>query len=413
MILEYLSQNALIKYPFRDDAALSYNGGTGYWGNNYILDIVFSCKTNGVANVYLQQYRQDTFPQTSTFTFVATDQNGATLYTSTMTQPWSAITNQSTITSSDSNCSIKLVCGQGLVDYQLLSSFIWNFDANASIIVDRCIKLLPPRITSISLYNSSTDSLTPAITPILTITPTSNTALEIDAGANMNYVLDGTISAMTVFAGDGTGLYDNCPTSANEVILSIDNIPPDAYGNFLITTDDCYTVSKIDNGLSISNICTPRCPSELIDSYAHYLNRIIDGTNTVTNYAISLKDSLKSTISDYNTNVVPNKNSPFYKIKYSSSLSGSTTYYNFAVGIFNPSDTATAFSITSSTNFINGSLSLQIGDTFQTISNFPVNGTCPCFSSAMISFTAKVDPGTVVGISGTLGSGNIDYSVTV
>ncbi len=82
------------------------------------------------------------------------------------------------------------------------------------------------------------------------------------AGANVRLVLGGN-NTIRFDAIDGAGLTESCDCSGETPLppplRTINGIPGDAHGNFTFRGNDCLTISGIDNGLALADVCSAPC----------------------------------------------------------------------------------------------------------------------------------------------------------
>lgn len=414
MVLEYLSENSIKKYPFTDYSSV-YDGSSFYLSEGVILDLQFCWKTALSYVVRLTDISNSVLAETLTLSFEA--DNGDSTVGFDFVIPHAEVTPFGTVYDSDSSWSIKLVPGSGMVELIGEGDFTYSFDVGTADIVTSATIQPVPKVTSIKLYNND------SIFTTLVGNELAEVDFELQAGTNMLFSKDGTRGVLEVIPGAGAGYYDVC-TDLGLVITSVDAIPPDTIGNFLFQTDDCYTTAVgFDNGtdwtdnygLTITNHCTPKCTSEQFSNFAHYLNRVKDGIDTIGEEATTLVNDFNQLVADYTASLATTKNVPYIKKSMTSFPTATEDVYYFSViiGYFNPTEENIA--VTASITPSSGNVLVDGAGRFKTAAGVTevidtLTGTVPCIGVGRLEFVVYGESGSVT-VSGTY-NGNA-YSETV
>lgn len=404
MILDYLSDNGLKKYPFQDGVSLFDTTKAFSFPNNFFLDIIFVAKVSTITGTYLSSYQNQY--GSSQFVITFTTLPGNTVIT--LTIPYSSVVEKGLITYADSNVAIKIVPGWSFAQAKTgVDDTVYNFNQAGTLLAVAAVILMVPSVSSIAFYNWDGETNTVEADPVAIFTGNQSsplTNLIISAGSNIDFELDGNILSLDVIRGAGTGLYNGCTTPTG-VINTINYIPPSTLGNFLLETDDCYTVTPITHGLDLENTCAPKCTAEQLNNFAYYNNRITDGLTTVYTYADSIYNDIATELERYTADVLPTVNKPHYKIAslQSPSIATGKGYLTFSIGLFNPTNSSITYSFSAS------------GGTLATHSLGPSSGsgTIPCLQHKIVTFTMYGTTGTTVTISGMIATVTISGTGTI
>ena len=337
-LLEYQNECSLIRYPFKDIAALlwSDNSSTGTLPNNIILDACLSVFDNSTGTIGLSSIVYDGQSWVLNFTGIAD-----------IAITIGSLTGINTLASrsSDNNKLLRLdIDVDALAGYftsNNLLSGTYTFDSS-NVICISCIKFLNIGVKEITLINT-----TPAGSDtILNITDTLN----IIEGTNTQFLINNNTVTTNVSSGLGAGLFDGCLESGNQ-ILTINNTPPDTYGNVFISTDNCYSLRTAlvtdQPSLIIDNTCIPECVADSITSFANYINRVTNGALQLSNYALAAQTNYQTLLNNYYTNedAKTAPQSPYLLAQSSTAGNNSTLYHNITYGIYSPSKNNTPASV--------------------------------------------------------------------
>ena len=386
---EYLTQNGLIAYPFVD-------GSRGF-AENFFLDAVIVLKHLG-HGAYISRYFNNIASSQVELDLSVFDVANTTLYTENMVFPWSALTEKEFVSYNSANCFVKLVVGKSLETekFQTSAGSVRIFTRSDNSFTPSVVIRASTLVTSITYANKKeSNNVAEFVYSVMT-----DDDANIAEGANMDFQLNGKASRLDVVARAGTGLYNNCQESEN-AIKSINNVHPDKLGNFFFETDDCYISAPLTNGLSIDNICTPKCEPEHLSNFAHYLNRVKDGLLSVGQYATDLAEKISASIDNYYNVVLPSLTSPNYSIKMSKSVLSLHTYYSILISIINPTSEIIIYhtAVTTDAEFV-GVSRVEFGNaTVSDINVTDYTGNVNCGKKADIYFTIRIPIGEARSIN--------------
>lgn len=411
MTLEYLSGNCLNKYPFVDSCSMVSEEGYTL-PNDFIGDVqVKLFHPTGDYRVYLSSFELTS--TVVTFHFTATEMDGTPYALDLVVASLvSSLVEFDTLTGFSDDYSLKLSVGSGLISAisTIITTKTWAL-ANAELVTEAIVQPVP-RVNSITLYNNGT---------LFKIVSVSNYELELAEGSNIDFTQTGNSSALDVDPGNGTGLFNPCDDSVS--IRTINGLAPNDAGNFLMSADGCYEVKKgfagesewqFAAGLTFSNICTPKCTSEQMGNFAHYLNRVKDGMSQLSVEAASIANELKAQIADYIDFAATGKNKPYAKMTYSifPSYTPGHWYFSIVVGFFNPTTSPIPVTVTSTYPgaLVADTTRFKTKDGVTILSAPSFTGVVPCISAARLEYTVFSTGGSA-SAAGTLST--IPFSLTL
>jgi hypothetical protein len=335
MVLEYLSGNEIIRYPFKDDCSVvsTTNGIT--LPMSVFADMLVGFKTNQLTSAGIIGLVKS--GNTASVHLAVYDNTGAQVRWESLDVDLSLANTHTLFAFSFDAFIVKLVIGSGFYNFfnELPSDVVEEYNLPLAI---SATQQHVPRVTSISFINAG-DNLEAFVYG----DETSPQELNLLAGSNISLSEEKNKLVISVLPGSGTGLHNPCGDDL--VIKSINETPGDPFlHNFTFVTDDCYTVSRgygthHDNGLIIENICTPKCTAEQFAAFAHYNNRVKDGMLGLATRANFILNELQTEITNYNNVILPASKLPFIKSAVSSYDNGyGTVYHSLVVAFFNRSD---------------------------------------------------------------------------
>ena len=155
-----------------------------------------------------------------------------------------------------------------------------NITPTSAVLDERCVERLPRRVRSISVLTTDMQKL-----PVL-----------LSGGYNMSLTHEGEFKRgnglrlsqrinFDATPGGGLGIYPGCEPTV-PVITRINNIAPDAHGNFHIAAHQCYAArhpstiivpsprqADVTHAMmQLGNDCSPCCPCEDFVATADYMN---------------------------------------------------------------------------------------------------------------------------------------------
>jgi hypothetical protein len=405
MILEYLSGNCLNKYPFRDSNMMVSD--TGYsLPNDFIADIQFFYQGTAAYTVFLDSFSLDV--EDMQFNFTVKDLAGATLAANV---PFSfTVAGRSefeTLVYSNTGCVLKLVLGTGLIQaiQDATEVVTQHWTTNRLELVTTATVQPAPTVTNITLYNNGS---------FFRVFSAEDVELELVEGANIDFNQKGNACDVTVAPGLGTGKFNPC--GEDLVIKSINGITPNDIGNFLFLADDCYEVLKgydsgmmswlPDNGITLMNICAPKCTAAQMTNFAHYLNRVKDGMDTIAENAAATANELKLQIEDYITAAALTKNKPYFKVTYAKFPSYDPTkfYFSVVVGFFNPTTGDIAVNVSATGAVEDKTIRYKSGTVAESLTSATYTGIVPCVGVGRFEYVVYGEVGDTSTVSGTLNS---------
>ena len=245
--------------------------------------------------------------------------------------------------------------------------------------------------------------------------------VELEEGSNIQFTDDGGKLLLQVGPGLGTGLHNGCDDDL--VIKTINAINPDRFQNFLLTADECYETAKgyeddeeewVDNyGITFTNTCTPRCTASQLSSFAHYLNRVRDGMETIAETASEISEDIADEIVAFEADTT--RTAPIIKVAVSKFGNPyGDPYYSFVVGFFNKSGsiiTATA-SVPGKTAIPNTTRFKQ-GNSTTTLGSLTLNQELECLMHGKFEFILQSTPASTVQIIANAGSTSYNHTFTL
>lgn len=160
---------------------------------------------------------------------------------------------------------------------------------------------------SFSAGQLDTDTIRPMIRGVSSITVVNGQSvsnrlqgdISFIAGTNMSITAGGSSGNYSItfnaISGEGLNIDCNCIDDDNlgACVRTINGIHPDVTGNFGLVGDDCLTLSSIQNGLQIQDICSkPCCGCTELQAVTNDLVRFGDAANSLTNFLNRLEGSV-------------------------------------------------------------------------------------------------------------------------
>jgi hypothetical protein len=357
MILEYLTSNGLNKYPFDDSATLRNVTGLATLPNNLFLDLLVVSKIDSGNGAFIHKISNNytgELTEELIFTLGVTlfDSSGSTVHIFEFDIPFDEVIEKEFYGMADDSVAVKVVFGTGFIEYKFkIITDPLIFSKNATTLVGSAFVPMVPRVKSIAFYNWDNVTQTAQEMPEAYFAgdedpPPVNVTLKEGANTAFSQSKENQI-IWDVLPGAGIGLYNDC--DANTGIKTINGIEPDIFNrNFLMLADECYRVlpGQINDvgelipesaSLSFLNTCTPKCSSDNLKAFANYLNRIRDGTVSVSAYAANVYNNMKDEIDLYRTTVDAVKRTPKYNVRWIKNQSITGKYYfSIAASFANP-----------------------------------------------------------------------------
>ncbi len=409
--LDYLTTNGLLTYPFKDNVTLT--NGTTTIPQNFLLDALVVFHTAAQKRAFVSTIAK--VGSNVVLTVKSTDANGTVLHTTNVTVAVGSVAEKEFFSYSDVNISLKFVAGQALVTFAAGSETTADYTLTQTELSPGVIILYTTRVESVSFYKTGFDSNTEEYTHTLVKTYTDE-PVDIGEGTNISFKQTTTGTSASVFPSLGAGLYDPC--AEIDAIYTINFLEADVNGNFLINTDDCYVTTVGESQLSVENICTPRCEPEHLINFAHYLNRIKSGMLSIATLANGVYADILAEVTAYYATVLPTRNQPTYKVKYTRTTSPGCVYFGFIIGIFNPTNEDLVFTSTVTKNAAASFVDPKYtqGTDLTVLASPNTTQTVPCLSTAIINFVVSKPGGgphtVTVNVTGCTAIGATTFNVT-
>jgi hypothetical protein len=409
MTLEYLTSNELKKYPFVDSLSLKDTEGNQLV-NSIFADICILINNPEIASVSLLSSEDN--GTNIILTFSALDKDDVLVANTSINIIKNDVSLHSDFSEEDNNLTIKIVTGSSFLTIGNRDFLVEN-----TKLVNSAVHPYTPRVTTLTFMNGDT------VVKQFSKEKIIGTDISIKEGTNIAFSSLNNLVYIDVNPGLGAGLFNNCDDGL--VIKSINSIKPDAYQNFLLNVDECYETEKgyqgeldwiPDFGITISNTCTPRCTSEQFGAFAHYLNRVKDGMETVSELAASINEEIADMIDAYNNDT--SRIVPFVKAavtKFENPYG--RAYYSFIISFFNK--TTDEINVTTDITFPVGvslepkSARFKQGSRTTAKLSANITDTVPCHQQGRFEFTVKATPGQIIEIEATAGVTNFSQTFTL
>lgn len=408
MIVDYLSLNEISRYPFEDNSTLQAVDLT-YLSNDHFLDLLVVAKTSSPVGAYVSTYSSNGSSITLGFTLF--NSAGTTVTTGAFTIANASIVERQFYGAASTDMAFKVVFGPGFIRDKG-TTFNKTFTKPATTLASSAFVNMVPRVSSIALYNWDKNTNEQAGGALVTISGSElvETDLTLEEGANMQFLSLSGVPNIGVLPGEGTGLYDGC--SSELFIRTINSIGPDSNRNFHFLADDCYTVTPGDALALFTNICTPKCSTEQLGAFAHYLNRIRDGISTISALAAVTYTNIKEEIERYNSEVAPVKNLPFYRVKFEQfdTVDDGRYYYSIAAGFFNPTGEIATLDVTFASEATLLDFRYRIGADTTPLTSPSMTVDVPCLGSCIVNIVFSGPNNVPLEITGSFGGQSVGYS---
>lgn len=387
--MEYLTENSLITYPFKDGMTLKDLSSPYVVPPDCILDLQIVSKDADAVKAAMTALSKATGNISLEVTLY--DSSDSVIDSSIMSWAIGSIVERTTLTYSDSLLTAKLVPGPSLVTLAAGADFSYTFSLAVAEICSSALLQRTPQVPQIEFFNTSETTGLPVSEHAFT------SAFNVGPRANITIAEVAPNIQIGVEAGEGTGLYDGCSTAPGQ-IKTINYIASNQ-GHFLLQGDGCYNVVNLSNGLLFENTCVPKCTPENLVNFAHYQNRLHNGLNTIVDYADTLYGSIKTDMDDYLAVQVPLKSRSTFDAIFVKTQDSRYTYYSFTVGMYNPSKVDRAVTMTISpygAALVPGTVKFKVNDTtvfYNSITSQTF--TIPCLNYGTLVFVLKMSKSDV------------------
>ena len=283
--VEWLNQNALRNYPFREDAQLRPHLADGTVLQRFALptyavtDFVMAVSSDESVDVYLRQLA--IVGDSATFVIGCGDTDVASVHVDMSShKPNDAYRFSGTGDYDDARGCIVV----GDMDRLKgdLPDGLYSYSYDETAFEARCVRPTARRVSSISVYDPSTGYESRKLRGDVRLVAGKNIALRYDADRN----------AIWLSAQDGAGYNDECDCGGSTTVKTINGISVD---NVAIIGDECVTVTTQGNSIVISDKCSkPCCGCAELD----FINEKISQINTALRKLETYSDALESRINE-------------------------------------------------------------------------------------------------------------------
>jgi hypothetical protein len=312
-VLEYLTANSLVAHPFKSRKAGLSNAYP--IDDSWFYDIIFVSYSPTLRSVYISSIAKASSSLTLTFTNSETNTTAAIVTISGAAFVSHYGNNASSFASASDNTTyaVKIILGPGL---PAATNFTGTYTKAETELANTAFILSTPRvdIVNFSKYLNIKDSNGDLILhPVTSITSTS-AASKLQFMHNLAFKQEApNYAGISVIAGAGAGLYDEC-ANLEPAVYTINSTSPNSEGRLFLNPSTCYTaesltqtlkesldtsgwltnyynftvhdspnstmqrdVVSVDHSIVFQNFCKPKCSPETMSAFAHYLNRVTDG----------------------------------------------------------------------------------------------------------------------------------------
>ena len=312
-VLEYLTANSLVAHPFKSRKAGLSNAYP--IDDSWFYDIIFVSYSPTLRSVYISSIAKASSSLTLTFTNSETNTTAAVVTISGADFVSHYGNNASSFASASDNTTyaVKIILGPGL---PAATNFTGTYTKAETELANTAFILSTPRvdIVNFSKYLNNKDSNGDLILdPVTSITSTS-AASKLQFMHNLAFKQEApNYAGISVIAGAGAGLYDEC-ANLEPAVYTINSTSPNSEGRLFLNPSTCYTaesltqtlkesldtsdwltnyynftvhdssnstmqrdVVSVDHSIVFQNFCKPKCSPETMSAFAHYLNRVTDG----------------------------------------------------------------------------------------------------------------------------------------
>jgi hypothetical protein len=312
-VLEYLTSNELISYPFKARRAIA-DGNNHPIADNWFLDILFTSFDDSIRGVYISKIKKTSL---AGLEIAFSNLESEELLGTALIPPDKVVNHyknsgESFVGLAFELFAVKIILGAGLIAKQ---DFEQVYTSSEASLASSAVTLNSPRLKTLTFESISFD-------PKVSTSPTTEVLMvynypevpTVKANHNTDAVQVGQNSVdLLVARGAGAGLYDPC-TKPGEIedLYSLNLVTPNEEGALFLNPSSCYTANvltsnaetlygdlltkyrtfeiytsptttstfdavNVGHAITFENFCKPKCPPENLGAYAHYLNRVADG----------------------------------------------------------------------------------------------------------------------------------------
>ena len=287
---EWLNQNSLRNYPFREDCGLRPNDSAGNlissgWRvpNYLIVDLVVSVSgTNSDASIYMK--RMSVIEGSLTLTFA--DSNGSDAFTVGATIGDSVKEIAGVGSFSDAKGVIRL--GDIERFFNETPEGLYTFSSSESLVEPTCIRPSAIGVRSISTRDQSGY-----------ITAGLQGDVKLVAGDNISIKYDIDTNSLIISADPNSGYTDSCECEKikNRYVRTINGVPTE---NVEIVGDDCINITEKDGVITIVDTCSKPCCGCAETAFINQtVNDLKSSVNTLRANAAILSERITTFVNNY------------------------------------------------------------------------------------------------------------------
>lgn len=288
--VEWLNQNSLRNYPFREDAGLRPNDSTGAliedgWRlPNYLVVDFAVCTSGADYSPILYLSRLSLVGDIASMTF--SDENGEAAFAVgfTATDTAKAITG----TGSFADCRGVIRFGDVARFFDETPEGAYSFSLDETLIEPSCIRPSAVGVRSIATKDAS-GYLTGGLMG----------DVKLVAGENVNIKYDVESNALIISADPNSGYTDECPCAEDDgyFVRTINGINTE---DVTLEGDDCFDISVENGVIKIRDKCSkPCCGCAEVTFINNTVNMLKSSTTTLERNVDILSDRVNSFVNNY------------------------------------------------------------------------------------------------------------------
>lgn len=244
---EWLNQNALRNYPFRENAQrrphLSDGSLLAPLPNRVVVDFVMTVGSEVSTDVYLRKLAL--VGDSLTFVFGSGDEDCATVHVDMSGHaPNKGYGFSGTGEYADARGCLVVGDLTGLSDE--LPDGVYDFSEEETLFEHRCVRPSVRRVSSISLQDPNTGYASKKL----------RGNVKLIAGQNVYLRFDADLNAIWIGADGNSGYNETCDCGGETSVKTLNGISVE---NITLVGDDCVSVSTSGNTIRISDKCSKPC----------------------------------------------------------------------------------------------------------------------------------------------------------
>lgn len=281
--VEWLNQNSLRNYPFREDAGLvpRLPDGTPLQGysipRSLVTDFIMTVDPSVSTDIYLGKVIN--VAGTLTFVFYSSGVVAASAVVDKAAHEANAAYRLAGSGDYDNAAGVIVVGCLDDLD-ELLPDGVYNFDPDDAPMEYRCVRPSAGKVGSISVSDASGDYVSRKLRGNVRLIPGANISLRYDEASN----------SIRISADGDAGYSDDCDCGGRTTVKTINGISVE---NVTLVGDECVQVTTDGSTIKISDVCSkPCCGCAEVD----FINEKIGQLNTSLRKLESYADVLDSRI---------------------------------------------------------------------------------------------------------------------